>query len=65
MPATTNAARTIPNTAIVVGDRVQGGKPGTEDHDTGRVVSIEDDGSLTVAWDSGIVTEGNRGLSHE
>jgi hypothetical protein len=40
---------------VEVGDRVEGGAPGTEDHDTGRVVEV-DGSQVTVAWDSGVTT---------
>lgn len=40
---------------IAVGDRVEGGEPGTADYDTGRVDEITEM-VATVAWDSGIVT---------
>lgn len=36
------------------GDRVEGGQG--EDYDTGRVESVEADGSCVVAWDSGVKT---------
>src|SRR5690606_33646147 len=39
----------------VDGDRVEAGAPGTEDHDTGRVVGV-DGGRVTVGWDSGART---------
>lgn len=38
---------------IKVGDKVEAGKG--EDHDTGRVVSI-DDTMAFVSWDSGVAT---------
>lgn len=41
------------------GTRVEGGEPGTEDHDTGRVVSVKGD-MVTVAWDSGVTTTQRR-----
>lgn len=40
---------------VQVGDMVEGGNEGTEDHDTGRVVAIDGD-QVTVAWDSGVRT---------
>lgn len=40
---------------LAVGERVEGGRPGTEDHDTGRVVDF-DGGQIDVAWDSGTRT---------
>lgn len=40
---------------FAVGDRVEAGRPGTEDHDTGRVVAVEGD-MVTVAWDSEQIT---------
>lgn len=45
----------IATSPITVGARVQAGQPGTEDHDTGRVVEVSADGAL-VAWDSGVRT---------
>lgn len=39
-----------------IGDRVEGGEPGTEDYDTGRVLGITDDGEIDVGWDSGVRT---------
>ena len=46
------------NTAkqITVNARVQAGKPGTEDHDTGRVLAL-DGTTATVGWDSGVRTD--------
>jgi hypothetical protein len=38
-----------------VGDRVEGGAPGTEDYDTGVVHEVED-GRVRVGWDSGVST---------
>lgn len=35
--------------------KVQAGKPGTQDHDTGRIVALK--GNMAeVAWDSGVRT---------
>lgn len=48
---TTKTAKTI-----TVGTRVQAGKPGTEDHDTGRVLAL-DGTTATVGWDSGVRTD--------
>lgn len=42
------------------GERVQAGKPNTDDHDTGYVIASElIDGHeiVTVAWDSGVTTK--------
>lgn len=36
----------------VEGDMVEGGEPGTEDHDTGRVLDVDGD-QVTVAWSNG------------
>ena len=36
---------------VSIGSRVEGGLPGTEDHDTGTIVAIDGD-QVTVAWDS-------------
>lgn len=36
---------------LEVGDRVEGGKRGTADYDTGRVVEIDGD-RVRVAWDT-------------
>ena len=41
---------------IAVGDRVSGGKPGTEDYDEGKVLRINGD-MAEVGWDSGVRTE--------
>jgi hypothetical protein len=38
--------------------KVEAGKPGTEDYDTGKVVDL-DRGYATVAWDSGVRTKIN------
>jgi hypothetical protein len=38
-----------------VGQRIEAGKKGTEDYDTGRVTKVEGD-QITVAWDSGSKT---------
>lgn len=43
----------------VDGDRVEGGEPGTEDHDTGRVVEVAGD-QVTVAWDGSLETTTQR-----
>lgn len=43
-------------TELKVGDRVEGGKKGTEDYDRGRVDIIHPDGQVTVSWDSLVVT---------
>lgn len=40
---------------LSVDDRVEGGQPGTEDYDTGRVLDIEGD-KADVGWDSGVRT---------
>ena len=40
---------------INVGDKVEGGTVGTEDYDTGRVVSVNGD-QIEVAWGSGART---------
>ncbi len=40
---------------VALGDRVEGGGPGTEDHDTGRVVRVDGD-QVTVAWSNGETT---------
>lgn len=37
-----------------IDDRVEGGKRGTDDHDTGRVVEIDGD-RVRVAWDSQVI----------
>jgi len=42
-------------TQFNVGDRVEGGKYGTEDYDTGRVVAVDVD-TVTVGWDTGVQT---------
>ena len=42
-------------TQFNVGDRVEGGKYGTEDYDTGRVVAIDGD-VVTIAWDTLVQT---------
>lgn len=42
--------------AMIYGTRVQAGLPGTDDHDTGRVVAIDSNGMALVAWDSGVRT---------
>ncbi len=34
-----------------IGDRVGGGEPGTDDHDTGTVEAVDGD-VITVSWDS-------------
>lgn len=39
---------------LAVGDRVEGGEPGTEDYDTGRVLAIDGD-RVRVGWGSGVV----------
>lgn len=41
--------------AFGVGDMVESGKPGTEDYDTGRILSISGD-DAEVGWDSGVKT---------
>lgn len=41
---------------ITVGTRVEAGKPGTEDYDTGVVLEVGDDGHVKVGWDSGVKT---------
>lgn len=46
---------TMSKVEVAPGARVSGGKLGTEDHDEGRVVSVEGD-TAYVAWDSGIRT---------
>jgi len=38
-----------------IGDLVEGGAPGTEDYDRGRVIDIDGD-EVTVAWQSGVRT---------
>lgn len=38
-----------------VGDRVEGGDT-PEDRDTGRVIEVRADGTVVVAWDSGVST---------
>lgn len=44
------------NAAFAIGDRVEGGEPGTEDYDTGRVVDI--DGEIVeVTWDTRVTTK--------
>lgn len=48
-------SRSARMSTITEGDRVQGGKPGTEDHDTGRVLRVHGDKAF-VAWDSGVST---------
>lgn len=41
----------------LVGERVEGGKPGTEDEDSGVVHSVSDDGLVAmIGWDSEVVT---------
>lgn len=40
---------------IKIGVRVEGGQPGTEDYDTGKVLEIEGDRAL-VGWDSCVST---------
>ncbi len=40
-----------------VGDRVEAGEPGTEDEDTGRVMSVDRKAKIAmVAWESLVVT---------
>ena len=51
-----SAASASTTTIFAVGDRVEGGKPGTEDYDTGRVLAITAD-MATVGWDSGVRTD--------
>lgn len=41
--------------SLKVGDRVEAGKPGTEDYDTGKIVAITGD-SADVAWDTRVIT---------
>ncbi len=49
------SAEAIAMVSIKEEDRVEAGEPGTEDYDTGRVISIE--GAVaTVAWSSGVRT---------
>lgn len=38
------------------GDRVEGGEPGTEDHDYGVVHELDPRGNARVGWDSGVGT---------
>jgi hypothetical protein len=38
-----------------VGDRVEAGRPGTEDYDVGVVHAVDGD-QVTVGWKSGVVT---------
>lgn len=45
----------------VDGDMVEGGEPGTEDHDTGRVIEVDGD-QVTVAWCNGERTTQSMGL---
>lgn len=48
-----------------IDDRVEGGRPGTEDYDTGKVIAIEGD-QITVAWSSGVrTTQSTSLLRHE
>lgn len=42
-------------TQFEIGNRVEGGRPGSEDYDTGRVDDVDGD-QITVAWDSGVTT---------
>jgi hypothetical protein len=47
--------RELKDHGYAMGDRVRGGRPGTEDEDTGRIVGVQwDDGRSmpVVAWDS-------------
>jgi len=41
---------------ITIGQRVEAGREGTEDYDSGKVIDIDGD-TLTVAWDSGVRTQ--------
>ena len=51
----TNTRRKFKGRQIKVGDRVEGGKG--DDHDTGRVVSIDKKARVAiVAWDSLVMT---------
>jgi hypothetical protein len=48
-------------TKIKIGDKVEAGERGTEDHDTGRVVAIDENDhgwpvTAYVKWDSGVST---------
>lgn len=43
--------------SIDIDSRVEGGKPDTDDHDTGIVLDLSEDGSKAfVGWDSGVQT---------
>lgn len=42
-------------TGFEIGDRVEGGRPGTEDYDAGEVIAVDGD-QVTVAWDSLVQT---------
>ena len=41
---------------ITIGQRIEAGREGTEDYDSGKVIDIDGD-TLTVAWDSGVRTK--------
>jgi hypothetical protein len=50
--------RITPARDFAEGTRVEGGEPGTDDYDTGRIVLIDSDRAL-VAWDTGVRTWAN------
>lgn len=42
---------------LKIGNRVEGGKSGTEDYDRGRVMSVDARAKIAnVAWDSNVIT---------
>jgi hypothetical protein len=43
--------------SLKIGDRVEGGKSGTDDYDRGRVVRIDRKSKIAeIMWDQGVVT---------
>jgi len=39
-----------------IGQKVEGGRPYTEDYDEGRIVALYQGGEARVAWQSGVTT---------
>ncbi len=48
--------KTAAKKAIVHHTKIEGGKPGTEDYDTGYILSLDGDMAY-VAWNSGVRTQ--------
>lgn len=44
----------LDESTVAVGDRVEAGKVGTDDHDTGRVSVVRSDGCAFVSWDGSV-----------